>query len=135
MEVRLSRFFAERIRSVDPTCLATSGAPSPVLLVESQGTVVAKSIAASWAKGTFPNVVLSIEHHFEKHGRGRTLEQYTFDALRFFNEHKDKAQWGRWKADWSESFRLKIGEQGGHFTPGGRILSYWDAYEDSEAVV
>jgi hypothetical protein len=135
MEVRLSRFFDERIRAVDPASRGTGGAPSVVLLAASQGMVVEKSIADSWAKGTFPNVVLSLEHHFEKHGRGRTLEQYTFDALRFFDEHKDKAQWGRWKADWSESFRLKIGDQGGHFTPGGRILSYWDAYEDDKAAV
>jgi hypothetical protein len=135
MEVRLSRFFDERIRAVDPACLVATGAPSAVLFVASQGTVVGKSIADSWAKGTFANAVLSLEHHFEKHGAGRSLKQYTFDALRFFEKHKDKAQWGRWKPDWAEAFRLKIGDQGGYFTPGGRVLSYWDAYEPDKATV
>ena len=80
MEVRLARFFDERIRAVDPASLAASSA-SLGLLVASQGTVVEKSIADSWAKGTFAKAVLSLEHHFEKHGAGRTLKQYTFDAL------------------------------------------------------
>jgi hypothetical protein len=135
MEVRLSRSFEERIRAVDPACGATSSVLSPLLLFASQGIAVEKAVADSWAKGTFPNVVLALEQHFAKHGGGRTLQQYTFDALRFFNKYKEKAQWGRWKADWAESFRLKIGDEGGYFTPGGRVRSYWDAYEDCKVTI
>jgi hypothetical protein len=113
MEVRLTSSFDERIKAMDPEEAYACDQPRPMLLVSTLGAVV------------------SLQHHFEKHGNGRTRRQYTFDALRFFEKHKDQATWGRWNPRWPEAFRVKIGDQGGYFTPGGRVLSYWDAYESS----
>lgn len=131
MEVRLSRSFDERIRAVDPDV----GALPPVLAVSSQGIVVEKSVLDSWAKGSFESPAHSLEYHFLKHGRGRTRQQYTFDALRFFIEHKQQAQWGKWNPAWHEAFRLKVGTRRGYFTPGGRILSFWDEHEEHQTTL
>lgn len=103
--------------------------------VSLRGAIAEKSVADSWAKGTFPNPVDSLEHHFKKHGNGRTRWQYTFDALRFFSEHNEKAQWGKWRQGWNEAFRLKIGKRCGYFTPGGRILSYWEINEERQTAL
>lgn len=95
-------------------------------LVSPRGTVVERAIVDRWAKGTFGNVVDSIEYHFSKHGGGRSLQEYTDDAVRFFEQNKGQAQWGRWNPNWEPSFRLKIGDRGGYFTGDGRVLTYWD---------
>lgn len=135
MQIQLSRSFADRMKVIDPGC-EDAGEDTPCLLVVSaRGVVVEKSVADSWAKGTFASPVDSLERHFEKHGAGRTRRQYTFDALRFFEEHRHEAKWGRWNPNWSEAFRLKIGAKNGYYTPGGRILSYWDDYGRREEVV
>jgi hypothetical protein len=134
MEVRCSRSFSERIRAVDPEYEDLVEAPS-ILVVSTRGVAVEKSVADNWAKGTFASPVDSLERHFEKHGAGRTRQQYTLDALRFFEEYKELAQWGRWNSTWPEAFRLKIGARGGYYTPGGRILSYWDDYGRRETTV
>ena len=95
-------------------------------IVSPKGTAVERAIAARWAKGTFGNVVDSIEYHFAKHGGGRTLQQYTDDAVRFFEQNKGQAEWGKWNPNWEPAYRLKIGNQGGYFTADGRVLTYWD---------
>jgi hypothetical protein len=135
MEVRLSSSFADRIRAVDPAHAASCSAALLLMLVSPKGVIVEKTVADSWAKGTFENAVDSLEYHFRKHGGGRTRQQYTFDALRFFHKHKESAQWGKWNPSWNEAFRLKIGTARGYFTPGGRILSFWDENEDSQTAL
>lgn len=94
--------------------------------VPSRGTAIEKAVADRWAKGTFNSVADSIEYHFSKHGNGRTLQQYTEDAVRFFQENKGQAQWGRWNPNWEPSYRLKVGNRGGYYTADGQVLSYWD---------
>jgi len=131
MEVRLSRSFEERISAVDP-CLSS---PTVVLAVSSRGIVVEKSVLDSWAKGSFESPVHSLEYHFLKHGRGRTRLQYTFDALQFFSEYRQQTQWGRWNPAWYEAFRLKVDTRRGYFTPGGRILSFWDEHEKHQTAL
>jgi hypothetical protein len=135
MEVRLSGWFDERIRAVDPARVDTASMRAALMLVSLRGAIAEKSVADSWAKGTFPNPVDSLEYHFNTHGNGRTRWEYTFDALRFFYEYKEKAQWGKWHPRWNEAFRLKIGTRRGYFTPGGRILSFWDDHEDGQATL
>jgi hypothetical protein len=95
-------------------------------IVSAKGTAVEGAIADRWAKGTFGNVVDSMEYHFAKHGGGRTLQQYTDDAVRFFQQNKGQAQWGKWNPNWEPAYRLKVGNQGGYFTSEGRVLTYWD---------
>lgn len=71
-------------------------------------------------------MVDSIGYHFAKHGKGRSVEQYTGDATKFFTQNKAQAQWGQWNPNWEASYRLKIGDQGGYFTSEGKVLTYWD---------
>jgi len=73
MEVRLSHSFAERIRAVDPEHADVCNAALPVMLVSPKGAVVEKTVADSWAKGSFDNAVDSLEYHFVKHGGGRRI--------------------------------------------------------------
>jgi hypothetical protein len=94
--------------------------------VSSKGVAIEKAVADRWAKGTFNSVADSIEYHFSKHGNGRTLQQYTQDAVRFFQENKAQAQWGKWNPNWEPSYRLKVGNRGGYYTADGQVLSYWD---------
>ena len=135
MHVQLSRSFAERMKAIALGYEDPDGVAPCLLVVSARGVVVEKSVADSWAKGTFASPVDSLERHFEKHAAGRTRQQYTCDALRFFEENQHLAQWGRWNPNWSESFRVKIGARNGYYTPGGRILSYWDDYGRREAIV
>jgi RHS repeat-associated protein len=103
--------------------LAASGTD---FIVSPSGTVVEKAIVDKWARGTFENVVDSMEYHFGKHGSGRTLEQYTDDALGFFEQNRGEAQWGKWSPNWEPAYRLKLGSQGGYFTSEGSVITYWD---------
>ena len=48
------------------------------------------------------------------------------DALRFFSENQDKAQWGKWNSKWEEAYKIKVGDKGGYYTADGKILTYWD---------
>ena len=79
----------------------------------------------AWDKGTFPTKLDSILYHFGKHGNGRTLAQYTADALAIWNANKGAATWGTWNPKWAPSWRLKMPPQGGYFTGDGRILTFW----------
>ena len=90
MEVQLSQSFDERIKAVNPACVTVRGAP--LLLVSAHGIVVEKTVLDSWAKGGFKTPLRSLEYHYLKHGNGRTRQQYTFDALRFIDEHKEKGE-------------------------------------------
>ena len=103
-------------------------APVARFIVSPKGTAVESAIAAKWGKGTFENVVDSLEYHFTKHGAGRSLQQYTDDALQFFEKNKGQAEWGQWNPKWKPSFKLKIGDKGGYFTADGRVLTYWDSH-------
>jgi hypothetical protein len=84
------------------------------------------STASNWARGTFSNTADSMAYHFGKHGDGRTIEQYTKDAMQFWEKNKAQAEWGNWNPKWETSYRLKVGDQGGYFTKDGKILTYWD---------
>ncbi|HKP54738.1 MAG TPA: PA14 domain-containing protein [Chloroflexia bacterium] len=78
-----------------------------------------------WRPGTWNTVEDSITYHYNKHGAGRNLEQYTLDALRFFRQNRSQAVWGQWNPKWAPSYKLKIGNMGGYFTHDGRVLTFW----------
>ncbi len=86
----------------------------------------AAAVWRAWNRGTFSTKLDSIMYHWQKHGKGRDLVQYTSDALQFWNTHRAAAVWGQWRPTWAPSFRLRIGWQGGYFTANGEILTYWD---------
>jgi hypothetical protein len=61
-----------------------------------------------------------------KHGGGRTLEEYTDDAIRFFNNNSQRGVQMISK-DGTEAIRIKTpgGGPGGIFTTLGKIISFW----------
>jgi hypothetical protein len=79
----------------------------------------------AWDKGTFPAKLDTILYHFAKHGSGKTLAQYTADALEFWSGNKASAKWGKWNPGWAPSYRLKVPPKGGYFTKTGKILTFW----------
>ncbi len=91
-------------------------------------------LEAKWARGTFASEQESINRHYLKHGAGRTLEEYTNDALKFWETNKGEAQWGRWNPKWEPSYRLEVGSEKGYYTADGRILSYWGEPSTTPAV-
>ena len=86
----------------------------------------AGAVWKAWDKGTFPTKLDSITYHWGKHGKGRTLVQYTADARAFWNATKSAATWGIWNPKWSPAWRIKIPPRGGYFTANGDILTFWD---------
>jgi len=125
-ETLLESAFAYGQTAVDNAYATRGGETAARFIVSPRGTAVEKAIADRWAKGTFGNVVDSLEYHFGKHGAGRTLQQYTDDAAKFFQQNKGQAQWGKWNPNWEPAYRLKVGGQGGYFTGDGKILTFWD---------
>jgi hypothetical protein len=65
----------------------------------------------------------SINHHLQKHGQGKTIEQYTNDALDFYNKNKSSALNIKLN-DGSPGVKIQVGNQKGWYTPDGRIVSY-----------
>ena len=68
MQVQLSRSFAERMKAIASGYEDTDEYASCLLVVSAWGVVVEKSVADSWAKGTFASPVDSLERHFEARG-------------------------------------------------------------------
>jgi hypothetical protein len=135
MEVKLSHAFAARLQAINPAVEDWRPTPAAVLVVSARGVVVEKAVADCWAKGTFDTPADSLAYHFVRHGAGRTLRQYTYDAARFFEKYKHEARWGRWNHRWAEAFQLIKAGEAGYFTPGGRILSYWNPDEQGKATL
>lgn len=76
-------------------------------------------------RGTSHTTADSIKHHFEKHGKNKTLEQYTQDAKDFFDNNRGKMKDVILK-DGTKGVIIRKGEKGGYFTPDGKIVSYWE---------
>lgn len=77
-----------------------------------------------WHKGTFDSVDESIEYHLQKHGKGRSLEEYTNAAMRFFRVNRDKARQVVLK-DGTKGLQLR-GDTGGYWTENGKLVTFWD---------
>lgn len=82
-----------------------------------------------WHKGTFNSAIDSMEYHLAKHGNGRTIEQYTNDAMNFYNKNKHLGKEVQLK---DGSFGIKIetisgnNKVGGYWTNDGKIVTFWD---------
>lgn len=83
-----------------------------------------RPVAEEWHKGTFDTADDSIKYHLEKHGKGRTVEEYTRAAIDFFKANKDKAKKVILK-DNSPGWQIK-GKSGGYWTENGRVVTFWD---------
>jgi RHS repeat-associated protein len=82
----------------------------------------------SWYRATFPNRLQSLLYHWRKHGRaaGKTFEQYTRDAVDFFNQNKSLATQVTLK-DGTPGLLIRLGkgQPGGYFKPTGEVVTFW----------
>lgn len=93
-----------------------------------------KYLADNWHQGTFPNRMQSVRYHLAKHGKGRTAQQYTQDAMDFFQKNKHLGQKVTLK-DGTPGIKIqtkiKIPGQktqriGGYWTQDGKLVTFWD---------
>lgn len=93
------------------------------------GVAVPRYIADQWHRGTFDNVVDSMEYHLGKHGKGRTLQQYTIDAMNFYRQNKHRGTPVTLK-DGTLGIRIQTGsgrsKVGGYWTVEGKLVTFWD---------
>jgi hypothetical protein len=82
-----------------------------------------------WHKGTFDSVEDSMEYHLMKHGKGRTIEEYTNDAMNFYNKNKNLGKTIQLK-DGTFGIKIQTGKGknkiGGYWTNDRKIVSFWD---------
>jgi RHS repeat-associated protein len=95
-------------------------------VVSPRGEAVPGWVADMWDQGNSEDPIKSIAYHYNKHGNGRSLEEYTLDALNFYQANKSQALWGQWKSHWQPSYKLATGNQHGYYSSDGKILTYWD---------
>jgi hypothetical protein len=66
-----------------------------------------------------------MEYHLNKHGKGRTIEQYTEDAMTFYNKNKSSGSVVTLK-DGTQGIKLGNSDIGGYWTIDGKLVSFWD---------
>ncbi len=88
-----------------------------------------ETITGKWDKATFDKVENSMLHHVAKHGKGRTLEQYTDDAMKFFGNNKHLGERIILK-DGTPGIKIQTGtgknKIGGYWTTEGKLVTFWD---------
>ncbi len=82
-----------------------------------------------WYKSTFDTVEDSMEYHLDKHGKGRGIEEYTQDAMEFYNQNKHLGEEVILK-DGTEAIKIQTGtgknKVGGYWTKDGKLVTFWD---------
>ncbi|CAD7289224.1 tRNA(Glu)-specific nuclease WapA [Campylobacter majalis] len=93
------------------------------------GNIAKETITNNWHKSTFGSVEESMSYHLLKHGKGRTLKQYTEDATNFYNKNKQLGKKVILK-DGTEAIKIQTGtgknKIGGYWTKDGKIVTFWD---------
>ncbi|WP_419785537.1 DUF637 domain-containing protein [Pseudodesulfovibrio sp.] len=94
---------------------------------------VITQVEDTWHKGTFSDTTSSIDYHLAKHGKGRSAEEYTNDAMAFFEKNKNSAQdvvlkdgTPGLKIQTEKTVNGKRIKQGGYWTKDGKLVTYWD---------
>ena len=82
-------------------------------------------VEAEWYRSTFNSVADSMDYHMAEHGNGRTVMEYTSDAMEFFQLYKNEAK-PCILNDGSPGLRIKVGKSGGYWTKDGRLVTFWD---------
>jgi RHS repeat-associated protein len=78
-----------------------------------------------WHKATFASEAASAAYHLRTHAPGRTLEQYTTDAIDFYRQNRGRGV-ARTARDGSDAILIRTkGGPGGWFTPDGRVITFW----------
>ncbi|MEU6291741.1 polymorphic toxin-type HINT domain-containing protein [Streptomyces sp. NPDC046988] len=102
---------------------------TPVLVHNSNGFCGADAKALQeWDKATFGSVEETAKYHLDKHGKGRTLAEYTQEARSLWDntDPKDRVPWKLNNGD--EGWKIRGGLFGGEgiYTKGGRIVTWHD---------
>jgi len=95
----------------------------------SNGLVVKATTAEKWHKGTFSDILDSMEYHQIRHAKGRTIDKYTDDAMNFYNNNKHLGQPMTLK-DGTQGIKIQTGtgnnKVGGYWTNDGKLVTFWD---------
>ncbi|MEM6338440.1 MAG: hypothetical protein AAF673_00745 [Pseudomonadota bacterium] len=95
---------------------------------------IAKDTIQQWHQSTFGNIENSIQYHFNKHGKGRSLAEYTTVAKKFFELNKNMGKEVTLR-DGTKGIKIKIKtfdsngkirNIGGYWTKEGKIVSFFD---------
>ncbi|WP_438433841.1 polymorphic toxin-type HINT domain-containing protein [Gorillibacterium sp. sgz500922] len=82
-----------------------------------------------WYKGTFGDVTETMDYHLRKHGKGRTPEEFTKDAMDFFKANKHLAEEVTLSTG-AKGYKIQTGtgknKVGGYWTADGKLVTYWD---------
>ena len=82
-----------------------------------------------WYKSTFNTEEESMNYHLKKHGKGRTIEEYTKDATDFYNKNK-KLGVDVILKDGTHAIKIQTGtgknKVGGYWTKDGKLVTFWD---------
>ena len=82
--------------------------------------------AKYWDKGTFPNSRASLRYHYDKHGAGMTVAEYTNAARSFMNRNASVLTYTyNYKLNNVSWYFNYLYGHGGYFTSGGKILTFW----------
>jgi RHS repeat-associated protein len=102
------------------------GASLPGPLGMAGGASKGASALSSWHKATFGDEAASAAYHLKKHGGGRTLEEYTDDAIGFFDKNR-RGGVPMTAKDGTAAVRITSpgGGPGGIFTEVGKIITFW----------
>ncbi len=93
--------------------------------------VFSEEVLSHWDQATFANVYDCARYHWQKHASylGKTPEEYTKDALQFFNKEKGRARTLTLRnGEPGLVIRTGPGGPGGYFTQDGRVVSFWYEY-------
>ena len=87
------------------------------------------NVSEKWYQSTFDTVEDSMSYHLDKHGNGRTIEQYTQDALDFYSKSKNLGKDVILK-DGTEALKIQTGtgknKVGGYWKKDGKVITFWD---------
>lgn len=88
-----------------------------------------EQLSKYWHKATFDTVEDSMAYHLKKHGKGRTMAEYTQVAVEFYEKYKGEGRTCTLK-DKTPGLKIEVGqgkhEKGGYWTSDGKIVTFWD---------
>ena len=88
----------------------------------------------NWYQSTFGDLESTVKYHTIKHGKGRSPEEYTRSAAKFFSENSSQAVEVVLR-DGTTGLKIKIKQRdlngkvkyvGGYFTKDGKIVTFFD---------
>jgi RHS repeat-associated protein len=104
--------------------IAGDGPVIPGIGGAGSSVTLTRSILNSWKNVNFNTVSASIRYHLSKHGSGRTVAQYTQDALDLLRNFRHLAKPVLLK-DGTTGFKIKIpGGQFGIYDSSGKIITF-----------